>query len=436
LTTARFLFINKSMAIKRCPYCKAIIDEEDKYCNNCGTQLLFPEDESIEEEIPGDKIIDEEEDEEEEEEEEELLEDEGAGATKESEDLDEEEGEKALEEELEAEEAELQGEQTEEEIEEDKEEISTGVETEKWQAEGAQTEQPEGEEAQIEASELQASGEMIEEGEEEEIEILREEDKQQEEAPEPPAVRFEKSEAEKKYEVSIEEDELVFKTKDLDHLTGTVDEGKKELEEFLGSFKKAEEEKKTTPAALDESSELFQEGEAAPGTREELPPWASGMKESPPAPVSAQPPAGTGDEDNLTPREWKTDSGVGIPEKVTQKTLPFADTAAQKLEEESMRVEAPSSDEVEQRPAGFRSRLKAKLVDVVFITALWLISLWFTAQVIGVSFFRLIFRSPIPVLAFYLILLVLYFFLFLYFLGETLGDHYFSEEDEDSHRGE
>ncbi len=46
------------MAIRRCPYCKAIIDEQDKYCNNCGTQLLFPEDEFVEEEIPGDKIID------------------------------------------------------------------------------------------------------------------------------------------------------------------------------------------------------------------------------------------------------------------------------------------------------------------------------------------------------------------------------------------
>ncbi len=61
------------------------------------------------------------------------------------------------------------------------------------------------------------------------------------------------------------------------------------------------------------------------------------------------------------------------------------------------------------------------------MTALWVISLWFTAQVVGVSFFRLLFVSPLPVLAFYVILLVLYFFLFLYFLGETLGDHYFSE---------
>jgi hypothetical protein len=46
------------MAIRRCPYCKAIIDESQKYCNNCGTQLLFPEDERIVEDIKGEKIVD------------------------------------------------------------------------------------------------------------------------------------------------------------------------------------------------------------------------------------------------------------------------------------------------------------------------------------------------------------------------------------------
>lgn len=45
------------MGIKRCPYCRALISDRDQYCKNCGTQLLFPEDEEIEEEIPGDRII-------------------------------------------------------------------------------------------------------------------------------------------------------------------------------------------------------------------------------------------------------------------------------------------------------------------------------------------------------------------------------------------
>src|SRR4030042_1063813 len=120
------------MAVRRCPYCKAIIDEQDKYCNNCGTQLLFPEDEFIEEEIPGDKIVEEEEKE-------------GKG-----------EGE---EEELESEEEEL-----EEEIEKP--------------TEGTKTEEPSGKPAPVD-------------------------------------------EPHKKYKVSIEEDELVFRTKELDNMTGT-----------------------------------------------------------------------------------------------------------------------------------------------------------------------------------------------------------------------
>lgn len=46
------------MALKRCPYCQAIIDDRFKFCSSCGTQLLFPEDEAVEEDIPGEKILD------------------------------------------------------------------------------------------------------------------------------------------------------------------------------------------------------------------------------------------------------------------------------------------------------------------------------------------------------------------------------------------
>lgn len=46
------------MALKKCPFCQSIIDEKVQFCSACGTQLLFPEDESIEEDIPGDKIVD------------------------------------------------------------------------------------------------------------------------------------------------------------------------------------------------------------------------------------------------------------------------------------------------------------------------------------------------------------------------------------------
>ena len=48
------------MALKKCPFCQSIIDEKVQFCSACGTQLLFPEDESVEEDIPGDRIVDKE----------------------------------------------------------------------------------------------------------------------------------------------------------------------------------------------------------------------------------------------------------------------------------------------------------------------------------------------------------------------------------------
>ena len=48
----------KKVALKKCPFCQSIIDEELEFCSACGTQLLFPEDDQIEEEIPGEKIKD------------------------------------------------------------------------------------------------------------------------------------------------------------------------------------------------------------------------------------------------------------------------------------------------------------------------------------------------------------------------------------------
>ena len=403
------------MAIRRCPYCKAIIDEQDKYCNNCGTQLLFPEDEYVEEEIPGDKIIDDDdEDDEEEQDEEELVEE-----KPEETDVIEEEEEK-----------EETSEVLEEPEEEESEEIEEPAEEEAVKERPAEEKEEEKEkeyDAPGEASIEEVTEEDEEEKEDEEIEERIEavtEEPEEEEVLEKRLAPPREEDAAKKYQVSIEEDELVFKTKDLDNLTGTVDEGKENLEEFLESFQeKRDETKKPTS-----------------DTGEELPPWVSGMKGGAPSGAleeeKEEETTGEVEEEKPPTRpEWTTDSGIGIPEKVTQAGLPFGDTAAPATGEEQevaaeddAEEEGEAGREIRQRP-GFSFKLKAKLVDVVFITALWLISLWFTSQVIGVSFFRLIAGSLGPVLAFYFILLLLYFFLFLYFLGETLGDHYFSDED-------
>jgi hypothetical protein len=412
------------MAIRRCPYCKAIIDEQDKYCNNCGTQLLFPEDEFVEEEIPGDKIIDEEEAEEEEKEEEE--------EEKEKESLDEEpeleaeleDEEEALEEEDEGGEDQEAEEEEEEEEERNKPEVDEGAEEEEeeLQAAGEEDEVEEGgaESGEDKEGELELEEELEEEAErEEEAEQEREAEERGtgEPAVRPPdsdAWKFQPRDAEKKYEVSLEQDELVFKTKELEKLTRTVDEGKLELENFL------------------ESQLPFAGKDTTSDTKDGLPPWVSRIRETP----ATVEPAEEAQEEPKPRREWTTDSGIGVPEKITQAALPFGDTGSREIEtsdEERAGVdeetEEATEEETARRPAPLSLKLRAKVVDWVFVTALWLISLGFTSQVVGVSFFRLIFGSPVPVLAFYVILLVLYFFLFLYFLGETLGDHYFSEGD-------
>ncbi len=193
------------MAIRRCPYCKAIIDEQDKYCNNCGTQLLFPEDEFVEEEIPGDKIVDEDEAEEEEQKEEELEEEKLKAEEK-------PEKTESVEEEL--------AEDEEEEVEEDEEKDEDSEELEEPE-EGKEEDEEEVEE------ELELELEAEEKAEEEEPEEEEETEEPTEEirAEEPVGKLTQPDEPQKKYKVSIEEDELVFKTKELDNLTGTVDEG-------------------------------------------------------------------------------------------------------------------------------------------------------------------------------------------------------------------
>jgi hypothetical protein len=403
------------MAIRRCPYCKAIIDEQAKYCDNCGTQLLFPEDEFVEEDIPGDRIINEEEETEKDEEleGEEKSEETGKREEGEEEEIESEEEKEETDEFEELKEGQGEAEEVEKEGLEFVGERKREIEEPQEEGQEREEEEPgkriptgevkEKEEAGKEDRELQAWMELKEEiakkaqGEERKTQPQESQEGIKEET------SAEKQEMDKKYEVSIEEDELVFKTKDLEKLTQTVEEGEKKE----------------------------QEEETASETKEDLPPWVSGMKEAPPS-VTPDREEEAKEEQMLTRQEWTTDSGIGIPEKVTQTTLPFSDTVDRKEQEEE-RAEGLAKEAVEETekrlPIGFSLKLKAKCVDLIFITALWLISLAFTAGVIGVSFFKIIFGSPLPVFAFYLILLLLYFFLFLYFLGETLGDHYFSEED-------
>ena len=81
------------------------------------------------------------------------------------------------------------------------------------------------------------------------------------------------------------------------------------------------------------------------------------------------------------------------------------------------------------QPMGFGDWVKARIFDVVFVSALWFVAMWISSQVLGISVFRVISGSAPVALAFLAVLLLIYFFFFLYFLGETLGNYLFSSDD-------
>ena len=100
-------------------------------------------------------------------------------------------------------------------------------------------------------------------------------------------------------------------------------------------------------------------------------------------------------------------------------------------EETALRFEAIEEEKLKKEIGPSRSlaaRLKSKVFDILFVTACWIISLWLAARLLKVSFFKLISDSTLSVAGYYVILLIVYFFLFLLFLGKTLGDHIFSQE--------
>lgn len=133
---------------------------------------------------------------------------------------------------------------------------------------------------------------------------------------------------------------------------------------------------------------------------------------------------------------------MGIPERVTrsltQTPLAFEGPPARQEKEEVTDGELEEREEIEPTPQetdeaapalDLSTMLKARLFDLLFVTAIWLISLWLAAQSMTVNLFKLISVAARPSLIFCGILLVAYFFLFLFFLGETLGDRLFSARD-------
>jgi hypothetical protein len=534
------------MAISRCPYCHAIIDEADKYCINCGTQLLFPEDESVEEEIKGEKIIDAEtedkdyetgelgkeaeEDLDEEPETTELLDDaeeEETGEVRTGEftsDLAAEGGEEDSEGRLEGESSESGeiGEEvdagpgknkTEEVILVDdieaREKGSDAVEAVKGDTAVIRP-GPDATAAEEETKAFPVAPAGRKEGEEEAIEYLT-----------PPAAVVEaetgkvveetgaakevKSDTDKGRTGEIENGEaeeavpakapvpMTFDTHELEGIGKTIELSKDRLDKLLEVM--AEKEEPAGPSAPTPEAA----SEAPPHTGPEkksgtLPPWADRMKGATLFPQREdttdvgrrfmKEPAAVAEggrpidesrgketressieaEEEIFPRRKPSDSGIGLPERVSQAALPFGPGAAESEEgEEALeegergpeaRVTAPRPVEpegVRPRPVAERSReaafeaepeavegrptfqvsvfLKAKAFDVLFVGIFWLVALWVAARSMGATLFELLSVTSQSVLFLYGIFILIYFFLFEFFLGETLGDRLFRERE-------
>lgn len=413
------------MAITRCPYCRAIIDEKDQFCTNCGTQLLFPEDEAVEEEIPGDRIVD------------------VADEDKEYEipppgiDEDEADDEPAAEDDLEEEVIII------DEIEEAVRRAALG-----------DMEKP--------AEEAPAAEDSPKKPQEESPKEPRHEEQPSEDPPDLHSREAEpdeeslagESEPSREPEVSgkagTSSRPLTFDTRELEKSGRTAaDLGNLEIDRWLESRQDQEQE---------EDRDMINRRKED----DDLPPWAGQMKDSFSSETDTtdmEEPADS-DPDESRPIEKPpstADSGIGLPERVTQAALPFgsgpetdeeiswkageededlSDWEMDRIEEDAEEQEEPEAREEpaeddEAHPPRQASRisdyLKSKAFDLLFMAAFWFVSTLVAARLMETTVFRLVPTAAQALLAYYAVLIVLYFFLFRFFLGETLGDRMFRQ---------
>lgn len=480
------------MGIRRCPYCRALVEEGEVYCRHCGTQLLYPEDELIEEDIPGEKIVLEDQTEEEKMEE-------AALAEEPAEETWFEEETAALTEEGKTAAEELPGREARETVEEEEKEAEGREMREeemkpKWPKRG----EPRGEteEPAINEEEAEYLGGILDE-------LAAAETKEE-------ARREGETPAELKPELKRGMEELRkslrFPTAELDGITRSVDEAKKEVEAFLFSLKEKTERKKLE-GTDEEKANLPPTDEETAGEKEtirgktteetQIPPWAEAIRDrvekEPGALTDLSPvvPSGISFEDKATeekeeskasgeaspslyeelapgerePKPWQADSGVGLPEKPGQQPLPFevargeegtmpwqdeeseerelgrpkaprksiswGEEAAKEVKPAGEEGQEEEEEEVKERPTSrpFKTWLKARFFDLFFIGLIWMTTFLLAARVAAASFFDLLAVSPLQAVALFLIFFVGYLFLFRFFIGETLGDRLFSSTD-------
>jgi len=479
------------MAITRCPYCHAIIDENDKYCNNCGTQLLFPEDDEVDEEIPGEKIVDAEVEEKDYTVEEPEGEKRPAAAKDLDEDLDEE-----LEEELKEEAAETALDElvVEENLGEDAEDVTEEVILVDEIAAADDAEKAPTGEVEVKAepgrkSEAAAAPEETEDGEDEderigEEDVAKKEDTGAiagEEEAKKAAAGDEEPSIEYITEPAVEADDLAaatagesafrpitFDTKDFEEIGRTVELSKDRIDKLVEGL--ADQKPAETHVPAETPAVAAPEGFREPTGS--LPPWASTMKGAPVFPPdttgveskegrAAEPSTRAEEEEvEIFPRRKASDSSIGLPERVSQAPLPFGreetkekPATEEEAEDETREAAAPQAEPVRpvrppilpvrepgrrdaeaaaefgeaepHPPFSFSVFFKSKVFDVLFVGIFWLAALWLAANAMDQTFFEILGSVSGPMLLLYGVFVFLYFFLFKFFLGETLGDRLF-----------
>ena len=246
-----------------------------------------------------------------------------------------------------------------------------------------------------------------------------------------------KMEEEKADEEEGEKKEATFESDELEKIPDAETKEREEIEKFLEDVKKerdqedvvAEEEVPPSPPEIREK---------IPETEEELPAWAEKIGEAEPAesppqeisPSEETPPEEEVKEEHL--REKLDLEERGEADEIEEEKLQTKEVDVPGGEEETaLRFEAIEEERMKEEITPSRSlaaRLKSRVFDILFITACWIVSILIAARLLEVSFLKLISDSMLPVIGYYVILLIIYFPLFLLFLGKTLGDHIFSEE--------
>ncbi len=205
---------------------------------------------------------------------------------------------------------------------------------------------------------------------------------------------------------------------------------KEEIERFLQTLKEREVEE--TSLIIDEPASAPAEAgleEKIPETGE-LPPWAKRIEETPPSETEEKKEEEEREEEEKAPepeKEIEEFEEEELEEKIPPEE-PMRDIQAADKQKSLPFLKGEERRETLKAPSRFSVKLKATVFDLLFVSVLWLVTLWVASRLLNGSLFRLIFVTIPASLIFYLILIISYFFLFLFFLGETLGDRLFRQE--------